>query len=215
MNVITLTLVLIRRIKSPLTFFLRHSLVLFVVLFLSQLSTAMEIYSHNPFIASKPLDYRQRSVHTMQSCRKRESCSLIGSRFATALLALTCSSSSGSTAFTPRAFLHTSVHVSHNVSPLQQKQQQQQQQQSARSFSSTTLQQIRGGSLSTSDNTSSSSSSTSLRMSSTAQAPTATGHAATAGAKLDALRQRMKELQLDVYLVPTDDPHLSGTRVLV
>lgn len=29
--------------------------------------------------------------------------------------------------------------------------------------------------------------------------------------KLDALRERMKELDLDVYLVPTDDPHLSGT----
>jgi hypothetical protein len=32
----------------------------------------------------------------------------------------------------------------------------------------------------------------------------------TPSAKLDALRQRMKELDLDVYLVPTDDPHLCG-----
>jgi hypothetical protein len=31
-------------------------------------------------------------------------------------------------------------------------------------------------------------------------------------AKVDALRGRMKELGLDVYMVPTDDPHLSGTR---
>ena len=28
--------------------------------------------------------------------------------------------------------------------------------------------------------------------------------------KLQALRTRMKELDLDVYLVPSDDPHLSG-----
>lgn len=32
----------------------------------------------------------------------------------------------------------------------------------------------------------------------------------TAGDKLKALRDRMKELDLDVYIVPTDDPHLSG-----
>jgi hypothetical protein len=29
--------------------------------------------------------------------------------------------------------------------------------------------------------------------------------------KLESLRARMKELNLDVYLVPSDDPHLSGT----
>ena len=29
--------------------------------------------------------------------------------------------------------------------------------------------------------------------------------------KLTALRQKMKELHLDVYMIPTDDPHLSGT----
>lgn len=29
--------------------------------------------------------------------------------------------------------------------------------------------------------------------------------------KLESLRTRMKELNLDVYLVPSDDPHLSGT----
>lgn len=28
--------------------------------------------------------------------------------------------------------------------------------------------------------------------------------------KLEALRARMKELDLDVYLIPSDDPHLSG-----
>jgi hypothetical protein len=33
----------------------------------------------------------------------------------------------------------------------------------------------------------------------------------TPAAKLTALRARMKELNLDVYLVPSDDPHLSGT----
>lgn len=32
----------------------------------------------------------------------------------------------------------------------------------------------------------------------------------TASAKLGKLRERMKELDLDVYLIPTDDPHLSG-----
>jgi hypothetical protein len=48
-------------------------------------------------------------------------------------------------------------------------------------------------------------------MSTTAQAPVKTGSLMTAGDKLDALRSRMKELDLDVYLVPPDDPHLSGT----
>ena len=33
--------------------------------------------------------------------------------------------------------------------------------------------------------------------------------------KLQALRARMKELDLDVYLVPSDDPHLSGKRAVV
>jgi hypothetical protein len=32
----------------------------------------------------------------------------------------------------------------------------------------------------------------------------------TPAAKLEALRARMKDLDLDVYLVPSDDPHLSG-----
>jgi hypothetical protein len=32
-----------------------------------------------------------------------------------------------------------------------------------------------------------------------------------AGLKLVRLRQAMKDRDLDVYLVPTDDPHLSGT----
>jgi ribosomal protein L11 len=31
--------------------------------------------------------------------------------------------------------------------------------------------------------------------------------------KVDAVRAKMKELNLDVYLVPTDDPHLSGTSI--
>ena len=32
----------------------------------------------------------------------------------------------------------------------------------------------------------------------------------TPASKLEALRSKMKELNLDVYLVPSDDPHLSG-----
>jgi hypothetical protein len=32
---------------------------------------------------------------------------------------------------------------------------------------------------------------------------------ATTGEKLEALRSKMKELDLDVYIVPSDDPHLS------
>lgn len=32
----------------------------------------------------------------------------------------------------------------------------------------------------------------------------------TPASKLDILRSKMKELNLDVYLVPSDDPHLSG-----
>jgi hypothetical protein len=31
-------------------------------------------------------------------------------------------------------------------------------------------------------------------------------------AKLEALRSKMKECDIDVYLVPSDDPHLSGKR---
>jgi hypothetical protein len=48
-------------------------------------------------------------------------------------------------------------------------------------------------------------------MSTTAEAPLKTGSNMSAGEKLVALRSRMKELDLDVYLVPSDDPHLSGT----
>jgi hypothetical protein len=44
-------------------------------------------------------------------------------------------------------------------------------------------------------------------MSTTAEAPVKAGSSMSAGEKLDALRSRMK----DVYLVPSDDPHLSGT----
>jgi hypothetical protein len=32
----------------------------------------------------------------------------------------------------------------------------------------------------------------------------------TPAAKLEALRNKMKELNLDVYIIPSDDPHLSG-----
>jgi hypothetical protein len=32
----------------------------------------------------------------------------------------------------------------------------------------------------------------------------------TPSSKLEALRSKMKELDLDVYIVPSDDPHLSG-----
>ena len=32
----------------------------------------------------------------------------------------------------------------------------------------------------------------------------------TPASKLEALRAKMKELDLDVYLIPSDDPHLSG-----
>jgi hypothetical protein len=35
-----------------------------------------------------------------------------------------------------------------------------------------------------------------------------------AASKLAALRQLMKARDLDVYLVPTDDPHLSGAYIL-
>ena len=39
---------------------------------------------------------------------------------------------------------------------------------------------------------------------------TATTVAMTPASKLEALRSKMKELNLDVYLIPSDDPHLSG-----
>jgi hypothetical protein len=39
---------------------------------------------------------------------------------------------------------------------------------------------------------------------------TATTVSMTPASKLEALRSKMKELNLDVYLVPSDDPHLSG-----
>ena len=32
----------------------------------------------------------------------------------------------------------------------------------------------------------------------------------TPASKLEALRAKMKELDLDIYLIPSDDPHLSG-----
>lgn len=35
----------------------------------------------------------------------------------------------------------------------------------------------------------------------------------TPASKLDALRSKMKELDLDVYIIPSDDPHLSGKLV--
>lgn len=48
-------------------------------------------------------------------------------------------------------------------------------------------------------------------MTSTAtDAPGTTEVAMTPAAKLDALRSKMKMYNLDVYLVPSDDPHLSG-----
>jgi hypothetical protein len=123
---------------------------------------------------------------------------LLGSRFVAAFLALTASplSASVSSAFTPRAFGVLSLHSSHS--------------QSKSSFqchpksTSTKWQQLRGGSVS-------SASSSVLSMSTTAEAPVKTGSNMSAGDKLDALRSRMKELDLDVYLVPSDDPHLSGT----
>jgi hypothetical protein len=47
--------------------------------------------------------------------------------------------------------------------------------------------------------------------STTEKAPaTTTDSTMMATEKLQALRARMKELDLDVYLVPSDDPHLSG-----
>jgi hypothetical protein len=109
------------------------------------------------------------------------------SRFATALLALTTSPLSFASAFTPRAFgglstLHSSL-----------------QSQSQCHSTSTNWQQLRGGSSSV------------LSMSTTAEATVKAGANMSAGDKLDALRSRMKELDLDVYLVPSDDPHLSGT----
>ena len=40
--------------------------------------------------------------------------------------------------------------------------------------------------------------------------PSSTSNTMTPAAKIQALRTRMKELEIDVYLVPSDDPHLSG-----
>jgi hypothetical protein len=51
---------------------------------------------------------------------------------------------------------------------------------------------------------------TSLTMTATTTADTASATTMTPGSKLEALRQKMKELNLDVYLIPSDDPHLSG-----
>lgn len=39
--------------------------------------------------------------------------------------------------------------------------------------------------------------------------------AKTPASKLEALRARMKELSLDCYIIPTDDPHLSGECILL
>ena len=47
-----------------------------------------------------------------------------------------------------------------------------------------------------------------LKMSSTSTEAVAPLEATT-GEKLEALRSKMKELDLDVYIVPSDDPHLS------
>ena len=37
--------------------------------------------------------------------------------------------------------------------------------------------------------------------------------AKTPASKLEELRERMKELSLDCYIIPTDDPHLSGKSI--
>jgi hypothetical protein len=165
--------------------------------------TTGTVYIHNsvfsvyrtPFLCST---LAMRSWFSKQS-------PLLGSRFATAFLALTSSplSSSVSSAFatSPRTFgglpLHSSLHS-------QSLQSQSLQTQSQCQRISTNWQQLRGGSLSSS-----------LSMSTTAEAPAKTGSNMSAGDKLDALRRRMKELDLDVYLVPSDDPHLSGTMIVV
>ena len=44
----------------------------------------------------------------------------------------------------------------------------------------------------------------------TAAADMAKDDMMTPASKLDALRSKMKDLDLDVYIVPSDDPHLSG-----
>jgi hypothetical protein len=63
--------------------------------------------------------------------------------------------------------------------------------------------------------TSSSSSSSSLSQSATVEPATDSmaSSTMTAAAKLEMLRSKMKELDLDVYLVPSGDPHLSGKRM--
>ncbi len=64
----------------------------------------------------------------------------------------------------------------------------------------------RGGSVSVNTRNTSS-----LKMSSSTStdAPTSSSVPSTAGDKLEALRAKMKELDLDAYIVPSDDPHLS------
>jgi hypothetical protein len=136
---------------------------------------------------------------SMRSCRKQSSPLLGSRRFATALLALTSSSSSlsasFSSAFTPntRAFLPSQASL----------QLQSQSQPLLNSNYNSNWQQLQRGSLS---------------MSTTAEAPAKTTSDSSSnmstGDKLDALRRRMKELGLDVYLVPPDDPDLSGTFLL-
>jgi hypothetical protein len=46
----------------------------------------------------------------------------------------------------------------------------------------------------------------------TGTADTASATNMTPASKLEALREKMKELNLDVYLIPSDDPHLSGKK---
>jgi hypothetical protein len=65
---------------------------------------------------------------------------------------------------------------------------------------------FRGGS----QNTISTTTTTSVTMTATTTEDTASSTTMTPASKLEALRQKMKELNLDVYLIPSDDPHLSG-----
>ena len=68
---------------------------------------------------------------------------------------------------------------------------------------------LRGGTTTTSH-----SSSTSTTSEEAATATTTETSTMDASAKLHALRSRMQELGVDIYLVPTDDPHLCGTLLL-
>jgi hypothetical protein len=61
----------------------------------------------------------------------------------------------------------------------------------------------------------SSSSTTSLSSTTIETAEETASTSMTPASKLEALRAKMKELDLDVYLVPSDDPHLSGTYRIV